>query len=255
MSVSQGHFVWYELMTTDTAAAKAFYGKVVGWGTQDIPGMAYTLFTAEEHPVSGLMDQPEDSRRMGAPPSWIGYVSVENVDATADRVKQLGGTVYVAPKDIPNVGRFAVVADPQKAVFALFKWASAAQDELPAPQMPGRSGWHELLAADWEKVLPFYSELFGWHKGDAMDMGAMGTYQLFSVGGPPIGGMFNKPPMVPAPFWLYYFNVGDIDAAAGRVTAGGGQILNGPMEVPGGGWILQGTDPQGAAFALLGKRG
>jgi predicted enzyme related to lactoylglutathione lyase len=111
------------------------------------------------------------------------------------------------------------------------------------------------LATDWEKALAFYSGLFGWQKDSAFDMGPMGTYQLFSAGGPPIGGMFNKPATVPVTFWLYYFNVGDIDAAAERVTAGGGKILMGPMEVPGGGWILQGTDPQGAAFALLGKRG
>jgi uncharacterized protein len=255
MSGTQGRFVWYELMTTDTAAAKAFYGKVVGWGAQDVPAMAYTLFTAGDRPVSGLMDQPEDARRMGAPPSWIGYVSVDDVDATTDKVKSLGGSVYVPPKDIPDVGRFSVVADPQKTAFALFKWATPAQDQPPEPELPGRIGWHELLATDWEKALAFYSGLFGWQKDSAFDMGPMGTYQLFSAGGPPIGGMFNKPATVPVTFWLYYFNVGDIDAAAERVTAGGGKILMGPMEVPGGGWILQGTDPQGAAFALLGKRG
>ncbi len=110
------------------------------------------------------------------------------------------------------------------------------------------------MAADWEQALAFYNELFGWQKADAMDMGAMGTFQLFSAGGPAIGGMFTKPPMVPAPHWLYYFTVGDIDAAVERVKAGGGEILNGPMEVPGGGWIIQGKDPQGAMFALFGKR-
>ena len=118
---------------------------------------------------------------------------------------------------------------------------------------PGRVGWHELLAADWEKALAFYGELFGWQKADA-DVGAMGTYQLFSAGGQTIGGMVTKPPTVPVPFWLYYFNIGDIDAAAKRVTAGGGQILDGPLELPGGSWIVQCTDPQGAMFALEGKR-
>jgi predicted enzyme related to lactoylglutathione lyase len=88
-----------------------------------------------------------------------------------------------------------------------------------------------------------------------MDMGAMGTYQIFSADGQMIGGMFTKPPAVPAPFWLYYFVVDAIDAAIERVKAGGGQILNGPMEVPGGDWIIQGRDPQGAMFALVGKRG
>lgn len=163
--------------------------------------------------------------------------------------------MYVPPTDIPTVGRFSVIADPQKAVLALFKWLNAAPGQPPQPDAPGRVGWHELLAEDWEKAFDFYAALFGWQKAEAMDMGEMGTYQLFSTHGQMIGGMFNKPPTVPAPFWLYYFNVGDIDAAVERVKTGGGQIVNGPMAVPGGGWVIQGIDPQGAMFALLGKRG
>jgi predicted enzyme related to lactoylglutathione lyase len=256
MSNSHGRFVWYELATTDTEAAKTFYGNTLGWGTQDaqMPGMTYTLFTAGETPVSGLMDLPENARKLGAHPSWIGYVAVDDVDASTDRVKQLGGTVHIPPTDIPNVGRFSMVADPQMTSFSLFKWSNPGPDQSPPPGTPGRIGWHELLATDWEKAFTFYSELFGWHKADAVDMGEMGTYQLFSVDGQTIGGMFTKPAKVPAPFWLYYFNVGDIDAAAERVKAGGGQVLNGPMEVPGGSWIIQGMDPQGAMLALLGTR-
>jgi uncharacterized protein len=256
MSEPQGRFVWYELMASDTEAAKTFYTKVVGWATQPgpVPGMDYTVFTAGEAPVGGLMLQPEDARKMGAPPSWIGYVMVDDVDATAERINRLGGTVHVPPSNIPNIGRFSVVADPQTAVFALFKLSQTGEEQPPEPTALGRIGWHELLAADWEKAFAFYSELFGWQKADAMPMGEMGTYQIFSAGGRPIGGMFNKPPPMPAPYWLYYFNVGDIDAAVERVWAGGGQILNGPMEVPGGDWIIQGRDPQGAMFALVGKR-
>ena len=128
---SHGRFVWYELMTTDVEAAKAFYADVVGWGTQDasMPGMAYTMFTAGSASVSGLMDLPEDARKMGARPSWIGYVGVNDVDATADRIEQLGGTVYVPPKDIPNISRFSVVADPQMATLALFKWLKPGQEQ------------------------------------------------------------------------------------------------------------------------------
>jgi len=251
----QGCFVWYELMTTDTEGAKAFYGQVVGWGTRDAPGgLPYTLFTTGEMPVAGLMDLPKEARAMGAPPGWIGYVAVADVDAAADRAKRLGATVHVPPQDIPNIGRFAILADPQRAVFALFRGADSGKYEPPAPGTPGQIGWHELLAADWERAFDFYAALFGWQKADAIDMGGMGTYQLFAAGGPPIGGMFNKPPMVPAPFWLYYFRVGDIDAAAGRVTGGGGQVLNGPMEVPGGDWILNAVDPQGAHFSLHARK-
>ncbi len=255
MSDSKGRFVWYELMTTDTGAAKEFYGEVVGWGSEDVqmPGMTYTLLKAGEKQVGGLMALPENARKAGAHPSWTGYVAVDDVDAATERVKQLGGTVHVPPTEIPNVGRFSLVADPQKATLALFK-GNTAEYQPTEPEMPGGVGWHELLAVDWQKALAFYGELFGWKKSDAVDMGGMGTYQLFSTNGQAIGGMFNKPPIVPAPFWLYYFNVGDIDAAATRVKESGGQIVSGPMEVPGGGWIVHGTDPQGAMFALFGKR-
>jgi len=258
---SHGRFVWYELITTDVEAAKAFYAEVVGWGTQDasMPGMAYTLFTAGGTSVSGLMGLPEDARTLGFNPGWLGYVGVDDVDAAAERIERLGGTVQVPPKDIPNVSRVSVAVDPQMVTIALLKWHDGGQEggqAQPAEQDAlGRVGWHELLAADWEKAWPFYGELFGWQKA-AADVGAMGTYQQFSAGGQTIGGMFTKPAVVPVPFWLYYFNVGDIDAAAKRVQAGGGQILNGPIEVPGGGrWIVQCTDPQGAIFALVGKRG
>jgi len=254
---SQGQFVWYELMTTDTNAAKAFYNKVAGWGSQDVPmpGMTYTLLKLGDSQVAGLMNQPEEAKKMGAPPSWIGYVYANNVDATVDRIKELGGTVYVPPSDIPNIGRFAVVADPQGATIALFNTPNQPPEgSTPEPGTPGRIGWHELMTSDWQKAFAFYSELFGWQKGEGHDMGPMGIYQMFSAGGAPTGGMFNKPPEVPVSFWLYYVNVDGVEPAADRVKSAGGQIINGPMEVPGGSWIVQCKDPQGAMFALVGKR-
>jgi uncharacterized protein len=248
-----GRFVWYELLTTDTVAAKAFYAGVVGWQAQDAstPDLAYTLFTDGTAPVSGLMDLPQEAREMGATPRWIGYVGVNDVDATADQLKHLGGTVYVPPTN-SNIGRISVVADPQTATLALVKGLKPAR-QLAEQAEPGRVGWHELLAADREKAFPFYGELFGWQKADA-EIGPMDFYQLFSAGGQTIGGMFTKLPRVPFPFWLYYFNVGDIEVAAERVKAGGGQIFQGPMELPGGSWIARCIDPQGAMFALQGRR-
>jgi predicted enzyme related to lactoylglutathione lyase len=253
MPEATGSFVWYELMTTDTGAAKAFYGQAVGWGLQEMPEMSYTLFTAGDAPVGGLMSLPEDARKAGAPPGWLGYVAVEDVDAATARVKQLGGAVHTPPTDIPNIGRFAVVADPQRATFALFRGQGPAP-ERPEPGTPGHVGWHELYADDWEAAFEFYAALFGWRKADAIEIGETGIYQLFSAGGQTIGGMFNRLSTVPATFWLFYVNVADIDAAAGRVTDGGGKVLNGPMQVPGGDWIVQCSDPQGAMFALVGKR-
>jgi uncharacterized protein len=252
---SHGRFVWYELMTTEIKTAKAFYANVVGWGTRDasMPGLAYSLFTVGDAPVTGLMNLPEDARGVGVTPHWVGYVGVDDVDAAVDRIKQLGGTVRLPPTTVPNVSRFSVVADPQMATLAVVKGLKPSQKQSAEIGTLGRVGWHELLASDWESALAFYSELFGWQKADAY-VGAMGTYQQFSAGGETIGGVFTKPPILPLPFWLYYFNIADVDAAAKRVEAGGGQILYGPTAVPGGAWIVHCTDPQGAIFALLDRR-
>jgi uncharacterized protein len=251
---SHGRFVWYELTTTDAQAAKAFYAEVIGWRAQDasMPGAAYTLFTVGEAAVSGLMELSQDARKMGLRPSWLGYVGVDDVDSTADRIAKLGGAVHVPPTSIPNISRFSVAVDPQMATFALFKWLQEGQ-QIAALSAPGRVGWHELLAADVEKAWTFYRDLFGWQEADA-DTPATGMYRLFSAGGETIGGMCAKPPTQAVPFWLYYFNIGDIDLAVKRVKAAGGWIVIGPMEVPGGRWIVQCVDPQGAIFALAGKR-
>jgi len=252
---SPGHFVWYELITTETDAAKVFYANVLGWETGEVstPSRTYTLFRVGDTPVSGLMKLPEDARRRGAKPQWIGYVGVDDVDAAIDLFQRLGGAVHVPPTDIPNVGRFSIVADPQMATLALLELLQTDQERHVASDTPGRVGWHELLAANWTEALAFYCEVFGWRKAE-VNVGAWGMYQRFSVGGQTIGGMVTKPPKVSVPFWLYYFNIGDIDAVAKRVKTGGGQILYGPVEVPDGSWIVHCTDPQGAIFALVGTR-
>ncbi|MGA8612500.1 MAG: VOC family protein [Xanthobacteraceae bacterium] len=253
---SHGRFLWYELMTTDTKAASAFYAKVMGWEARDVsaPGMSYALFTFGEETVCGLTDLQQEARRTGAVPKWIGYVGVDDVDAAADQVKRLGGAVYVPPTNVPDISRFSVVADPQQATFVLLKWLKPGEEKPADPNAAGRVGWHELLAANWERAFRFYSALFGWQRADA-ESEAMSTYQQFSAGGQTIGGMYTKPASVPIPFWLYYFNTDDVDAAAKRVTAGGGRLLEGPIGVPGGSRVARCIDPQGAMFALAGKRG
>ena len=161
-----------------------------------------------------------------------------------------GGAVRRPPEDIPGVGRFAVVADPQGAVLCLFK----GQGE-PAPPPPagaaGYVGWHELMTSDLEAGFAFYAKRFGWTKGDAMDMKDMGVYQIFTHNGVPIGGMMTRPPQVPWSYWGFYFNVPKIKDAMDKVAAGGGAVLHGPVQVPGGSWIVQARDPQGAFFALV----
>jgi predicted enzyme related to lactoylglutathione lyase len=253
MSQSHGKFVWYDVMTTNTKAAESFYQGVIGWDVKDsgMPDRSYTLLLVGPTMVGGLMPIPESARAMGARPCWMGYVAVDDVDVYAGRVKAAGGTVHRAPEDIPGVGRFAVVADPHGAGFILFKGTS---DQAPAPVpwgTPGHIGWRELHAGNGESAFAFYSGLFGWTKAQAFDMGPMGIYQTFATGDDPCGGMMTKTPDMPSPCWIYYFNVDDINAAVNRVKDRGGEILMGPHEVPGGSWIAQCRDPQGAMFALI----
>ena len=247
-----GDFFWYDLMTSDTKAAAKFYGDVLGWGTQP-QGDNYTAFALGGRGVAGLMPIPEDYVKMGGGPAWMGYILVDDVDKSAKLLVKEGGKLHRGPTTVPGIIRFAVVADPQGAGFLI---ATPLMKEAPppiAPDAPGNISWRELYAGDWKKVSGFYEKLFGWKKGEAHDMGAMGTYQLFKTPGSavPAGGMMTKPPALPRPFWTYYFNVALMDAAVGRLTHGGGKVLMGPHQVPGGLWIVQATDPQGANFALI----
>jgi len=240
-------------MTSDPKAAAEFYRSVIGWEAKDsgMPGMSYTILSAGPTMVAGLMAIPDEAKAMGAPPSWIGYVAVADVDAAAAKAVAAGGKIYRAAADIPTVGRFAVMGDPQGAAFILFRPTGEPQGAPPPESTPGVFGWRELYAGELASAWSFYSSLFGWTKGDAMDMGPMGVYQLFNIQGAMAGGMMTKPAQAPAPYWNYYINVEAIDAAAARVKAGGGAVFMGPQEVPGGQWVVQARDPQGAFFSLI----
>jgi uncharacterized protein len=244
-----GKFVWYDQMSNDLPGSEKFYSKVVGWSLapNTMNAQKYTLLKAGGTMVGGLMPIPEDAA--GVRPAWMGYIAVDDVKAYADKVKAAGGAIHRPPTAIPSVGTFAVAADPSGAGFLLFKGDG---DEAPErdPTKPGHFGWHELHGGDSGKSFAFYSGLFGWTKGEAMDMGPVGTYQIFNIKGQQGGGMMKKMAEEPAAHWLYYITVDAIDAAEARVKSAGGQVINGPMQVPGGSWILNGLDPQGAMFAL-----
>ena len=253
MNAPTGKFVWYEYMGDDLRAAVDFYSAVVGWSAKDA-GMAdfpYQLVSAGSAMVAGMMDIPADAKAMGAKPCWNGYVWVEDVDAALPKLTAAGGKVYKAPADIPGIGRFAVVADPYGAGFMLYRDTGGNPPPAPPPGTPGLVGWRELHADDGAGALVFYSGQFGWKKDGEFDMGPTGIYHLFNTGHGEQGGMMTRTPQTSASFWLYYFNVEAVDPGAARIKAHGGQVLNGPHEVPGGQWIVQGLDPQGAMFALI----
>ncbi|HEX3666616.1 MAG TPA: VOC family protein [Rhizomicrobium sp.] len=247
-----GKFFWYELLTGDPEAARKFYGDVVGWQIQESGTEGYLLFTvAEGRGVAGLMALPEPVREAGAPPHWMGYVAVDNVDDAVEEIEEEDGEIHREPFEIPGVIRLAVVADPQGAAFVVAKGLmEPPPNELPQGT-PGTVGWRELYTGNVEEAFEFYESLFGWAKTEAMDMGPDGVYQMFGTGGPTVGGMMRKPEQMPRTAWLYYFNVPELDAAIEKLKAGGGQTIIGPMEVPGGSWIVQAIDPQGAHFALV----
>lgn len=254
MHKDYGTFCWYELMTPDVPAAERFYASVVGWSTRHsgMEGMDYTLAYAGESQVAGLMTLPAEAE--GMPPMWMGYIFTDRIEETLRDIEANGGKICRQPQDIPGIGRFAVASDPHGAVFSLFSTEDEGPQQ-PGMMTPGHIGWNELMAGDLDSAWEFYSKTFGWTKDTAVDMSdaGMGTYQTFAVrGGDAIGGMMTNPPGAPAPpFWGYYFVVEGLDAAGKRVTDGGGQIVMGPMEVPGGAWILNCVDPQGAYFSLV----
>jgi len=244
---SKGHFVWYEHLTRDTQAAIAFYGEVVGWKTQ-LFGGDYSMWVGSQGPLGGVMKLPDDLAKKGVPPHWMAHVQVDDVDATAKLATKLGGKVCKDPTDIPTVGRFSVLADPQGVPISVFK--PNAPMSLHDPASDGEFCWNELLTSDSAAAFRFHSELFGWKVLQDMDMGPMGTYRIYGVGEQRLGGMMAIPKGAPMPpMWIYYVSTSDLEAAIGRATRKGGKVMNGPMDVPGG-RIAQLTDAQGAAFAL-----
>ena len=248
-----GRPLWYELMTTDMQAAEAFYRTVVGWTAAPFEGspQPYTMFQrAGEVPVAGLMTRPDE---MQAPPFWAMYIGVPKLEDAARHITRLGGSELSPVIDVPTVGRMQMVGDPQGAAFYIYEPASAEQQPEGAAQV-GEASWHELMTTDAAAAMRFYAEVFGWTPSDTLDMGPMGKYHMFNRPHGMIGGMMNRPPEMPQSAWQIYFLVPDITAATERIKANGGQISNGPMEVPGGDWIVNGVDPQGAHFALHAKK-
>ncbi|MBT9332620.1 VOC family protein [Paracidobacterium acidisoli] len=250
-------FVWYELMTNDVDKAAAFYGKVVGWDVHDagMPDMKYTIFGRDSKDVGGMMTWAA-AGAPGMPPEWVGHIHTAKLDEELKSVVADGGTIIKPAQEIPGVGRFAVVLDPQKVKHLLFEPGGSYVPPRLGQMDVGNVGWHELLTDDAEKAFAYYAKHYGWEKDYAHDMGAMGVYQTFRTNTPRYtGGMMSiSRPGIPEgtqPRWIFYFTVDDIDGAQKRVTDAGGTITLPPMDVPGGSRVMQAVDDQGCAFALM----
>jgi len=186
----------------------------------------------------------------GTPPHWLPYMAVEDVDSSADKVKQLGGKVLHGPVDIPNVGRFATVADPQGAVFSIYRHSRAEPPEPDVPP-PGSFCWEELMTPDPEAAAKFYTGLFG-YAVESIDMGPMGTYRLLKRRDRQTAGVMKPPPGSPAhPYWLTYVAVQSVDAATKKAEDLGARVLAEPMDIPDIGRFSVIADPTGAAIGLF----
>lgn len=248
----RGRFIWHELLTNDVEAATAFYAGIAGWGTTvwEHEGMKYDMFTLGEMPCAGAWKLTDELITAGVPPHWVPYVAVPDVDATAARARELGGEVRMEPHSIPMVGRIAVIVDPQGAQIGLYRPEGEVGGHDGPPRL-GEVSWHELATTDLDGAWAFYSDLFGWQETSTMDMGEAGPYKMYGRVGLPLGGIYNKPPAMPGPSaWLGYVRVPDVNQSIEKIKAAGGQVINGPMEVPGGDWIAQCLDPQGGMFAV-----
>ncbi|MCO5731901.1 VOC family protein [Rhizobium sp. SSA_523] len=259
-SPNHGTFIWCELMTTDMNKAAAFYGSVIGWNAKTMPmpdmeGEDYGIFDTragdEDCGVAGFMTLPPEMAGQ-IPPNWTGYIGVDDVDDMVARFKAEGGSVRKEAFDVPGVGRMAVVADPHGAVLCIMTPLPMDNPPPMAPiGSPGTFGWQELYAGDGREALAFYGRMFGWTLDHAMPMGEMGDYLIFSHQGRQVGGMMTRPPTVPVPCWSYYINVPSVTEAAEKISKGGGTVVFGPQDVPGGSQIVQAMDPQGAFFAVV----
>ncbi len=240
-----GTFCWVDLATTDPVGAKAFYGELFGWEAEDVPaGEAgtYTMLRLDGDEVCGLHED------QNTPPQWISYVSVEDADSTAVRVRELGGTVFGEPFDADGNGRIAVIQDPTGAWFVA--WQPRANIGARRVNDPGCLSLNQLNTSDPERAAGFYRDLFGWEISQVADEP---PYWGINNNGWLNGGMMRMPDDAQdAPsHWLVYFVAEDLDAAADRIGELGGTMRVPPMSVPPEGRILVARDPQGAAFALF----
>jgi predicted enzyme related to lactoylglutathione lyase len=241
-SHSPGSFCWIELATNDTAAARAFYTQLFGWSVSEMSmggDDVYTLFRKDGRDAAAM-----HGHTAGAPPNWLSYVAVENVDQSTAKAKDLGATVLAGPMDVPDAGRMSVLMDSQGAAFAI--WQANQNKGVGVRDEPNTLCWNELQGRDVEAAKSFYPPLFGWRMKESDE------YTEWHLGENAVGGLIlsKSPPEVP-PFWMPYFAVEDCDAATDKATSLGGTALVSCLEIDHIGRFSVLMDPQGAVFAVI----
>lgn len=255
----RGDFIWYELLTPDPKEAKGFYDAVVGWDIEPEPSgdLDYRMVRRSDGGnAGGVMRLTDEMAAQGARPTWLGYINVADVDATVASTASSGGKVLLPAFDIPGIGRIAMVTDPQGAPFYVMKpippeGREDEQSDVFSPDAEQRVGWNELSTSDPAGARRFYTDQFGWGSHEFMEMGEMGEYRFWDHHGQRIGAFCGTMPGQ-ASKWRFYFRVPSISAAKQTVEEQGGTVAMAPHQVPTGDWIIIGSDPQGAEFALVG---
>jgi len=258
----KGSFIWYELMTPDPNGAKAFYDSVVGWNVgseAEFPNGYRMIGRSDGKHAGGVLPLSEEMESHGARPVWLGYIEVADVDAPVSAMEADGGKAMLAPWEIPGVGRVAMLANKEGAPFYIMKPTPPmgdvnAKSDVFHTDNAQHVRWNELSTTDPAGAIAFYGRHFGWRQEGEMDMGELGKYRFLYHGDVMIGAVMPKMPEMPVSMWSFYIGVDDIDRAHEAVKAGGGQVLMGPMEIPGGEFSINGIDPQGAPFGLVGPR-
>lgn len=254
MTNPHGTPIWYELITADPDASKAFYDQVIGWTVEAQPSgpMDYRMIdSGNDGLVGGVMRITPEMQASGAKPRWLFYLGADDVDATAKAITAHGGQVHMGPFDLPGVGRMAFVADPQGLPFYIMRGASEGTSTVWDRKAQGKCNWNELNTPDHAGANAFYAQVFGWSYPDKMPMGEMGDYVFVQAGEHTIGATMPAQPQTP-PGWYFYFGVADIEAAAEAVRTNGGTVLQEPMEVPGGDRVIFASDPHGVLFGAVG---
>ncbi|HUE79837.1 MAG TPA: VOC family protein [Sphingomicrobium sp.] len=248
-----GEFIWYELLTAEPEEAKAFYEPVVGWrfGEPSPDHAGYREIRTETGHAGGVLPLTQEMRDHGARPTWLGYVGVDDVDATVAKAQAAGATLLMPAWDIAGIGRIALLADPQGAPFYVMRGASEEASDAFSPDSVGHATWNELTTSDLEAAKLFYLPLFGWTLGDTMPMGEMGDYQFLEHGGRMIGAMMQRGDTRPS--WNFCFRTADLERSVDDIKARGGSVTYGPAEVPGGERIVVALDPESSQFMLIAK--
>jgi predicted enzyme related to lactoylglutathione lyase len=240
---------WVDVQTTDTAAAKQFYGELFGWVYNDQPideanGIYYSIATLRGLDVGAISPLGEQAAA-GVPPHWNSYVSVDDIEATCAKVAPAGGTVVAPPFDVMDAGRMSVIQDPTGAVFLL--WQAKNHIGAGLVNEPGAFSWSELITPDVPKAAEFYDKVLGWGSkthGEGM------PYTEFTLDGESIAGAMNPPmPGIP-PMWGIYFSVADTDATVAKAKSLGAAVFAPPMDIEPGRFAVL-ADPQGAMFNVI----